>query len=449
MAITLELAEYQPVLFILDDAHWTDPTTLEFIDLLIAQTPTTQLLILIIYRPEFQSTWGNRSYLTPITLNRLSRDGIEQMAIKVAEGKTLPNGVLQHLAEKTDGVPLYVEEMTKAVLESGALKEMNGHYDLTGSISTLAIPATLQDSLMARLDRLVTAKGVAQQAAVIGRQFSYALLQAVSQLDHTVLERELGILVDAELIYQRGLSPQATYLFKHALVQDTAYQSLLRSTRQGYHGRIAVVLAERFPETTETQPELLAHHYTEAGLAEQAITYWQRAGEQARTRSANVESIAYLNKGLEVLTTLPETHERVQRELNLQMSLALAYHATKGQHAIEVRRAYLRAQELCEHVSDDYLLFRVLMGLWRSSRTEDKLREYEHELFRVAERTRDSRLLLEAHMALGATMLHDGAFSKSRNHLEQALALYDSQDHDYYAAHSILDPGVNSLSRLS
>src|SRR6266540_4573556 len=262
VAILLEYTERQPVLFILEDLHWTDPSTLEFINLLLDQTPTASLLVLLTCRPHFQPAWHHRSYLTEITLNHLSHAQVEQIVTGVTQGKTFPAEVLQQIIAKTDGVPLFVEEMTKAILESGHLKEVNGHYELTGSFSTFAIPATLQDSLMARLDRLVSAKGIAQLAAVIGRQFAYNLLLAVSQLDEATLQRELSRLVDAELVYQRGLPPQATYTFKHALIQDAAYQSLLKSTRQQYHQRIAEVLVEQFAETAEVQPELLAHHYT-------------------------------------------------------------------------------------------------------------------------------------------------------------------------------------------
>lgn len=213
-------ADEQPVLFILEDLHWTDPSTLELLDIFIDQIPTSSICVLLTSRPAFQPSWSARSYLTQITLNYLSRNQIEQLAQWVAGGKRLPDDVLHQIVEKTDGVPLFVEEMTKAVLESEGVKEINGRYEATSAFSSLAIPTTLQDSLMARLDRLVTAKGVAQYAAVIGRQFSYELLQAVSQLDAASLERELDRLVQAELVYQRGVPPQATYTFKHALVQD-------------------------------------------------------------------------------------------------------------------------------------------------------------------------------------------------------------------------------------
>jgi predicted ATPase len=296
VAILQEHAECEPVLFILEDLHWTDPTTLELLNLVIEQIPTTSLLTVLTCRPHFQPAWHHRSYLTEITVNRLSHPQVEQIVAGITDGKALPPEVLAQIIEKTDGVPLFVEELTKAILESGQLKAVDGHDELTGAVSTFTIPATLQDSLMARLDRLVTAKGVAQMGATIGRQFAYDLLQAVAQLDDTTLQRELGRLVEAELLFQRGVPPQATYVFKHALIQDAAYASLLKSTRQQYHQRITQVLEEQFPEIAAAQPELLAHHCTEAGLVEPAVGYWQRAGERSTARSAYVETAAHLTK---------------------------------------------------------------------------------------------------------------------------------------------------------
>ena len=273
-------------LLIVEDLHWVDPTTVEWLSLVVDQVPTTSLCLLATCRPEFQSPWGSRSYLTQMTLNRLPRTQVAQMvellADRVTGGKPFPTEVMQHLVEKSDGIPLFVEEMTKTVLESAILTADERKYVLTGPVSAMAIPATLQDSLMARLDRLVTAKGLAQLGATLGRHFSYALLQAVAQLDEETLQRELQRLVTAELLYQRGVPPQATYLFKHALIQDVAYQSLLKSTRQHYHQRIAQVLEARFPEVVATQPELLAHHYTAACCTERWC-YWQRAGNKPAT----------------------------------------------------------------------------------------------------------------------------------------------------------------------
>src|SRR5262249_17019769 len=280
-------------------------------------TPTASLLVLLTCRPHFQPAWHHRSYITEMTLNHLSHTQVEQIVTCMTDGKTFPAEVLQQIIAKTDGVPLFVEEITKSLLESDKLQAVNEHYELIGSLSTFAIPATLQDSLMARLDRLVTAKAVAQYAAVIGRQFSYELLQVVSQVDKAMLQHELGRLVEAEIVYQRGVPPQATYTFKHALIQDAAYASLLKSTRQHYHHRIAQVLEAEFPEIAQAQPELVAHHLTEAGLTEQSVAYWYKAGRRANERSAYVEAIAHLRQGLTLLQTLPETLERTQRKLDM------------------------------------------------------------------------------------------------------------------------------------
>src|SRR5262245_52501450 len=249
------------------------------------------------------------------------------------------------------------------ILESGLVREDADCYVLTGPLPPLAIPSTLHDSLMARLDRLSAARDLAQLGAVLGREFAYELLQAVSPLDETTLQQGLAQLVDAELVYQRGLPPQSRYIFKHALIQEAAYQSLLRSTRQRYHQRTAQVLEAQFLETIETQPELVAHHYTEAGLAEHAMSYWQRAGQRASERSAHVEAIGHLTKGLEVLQALPATPERVQQELDLQLALGQALTATKGQAAPDVGHVFSRARELCQQVGGTQQLFRVLYGL--------------------------------------------------------------------------------------
>jgi predicted ATPase len=298
LTIFLRVATQQPLLFVMEDLHWVDPTTLEFLSLLVGQGPTARILALLTFRPDFSPPWTGRAHLTQVTLPRLPRRQATELTAQVAHGKALPPEVVEQVVAKTDGVPLFVEELTKMVLESGLLQEQEERYELTDPLPPLAIPATLHDSLMARLDRLATIKGLAQLGATLGREFSYELLQAIAPWDEATLRGGLQQLVEAEFLYQQGLPPQATYVFKHALIQDAAYQSLLRSTRQQYHQRIAQVLEVRFPETAETQLELLAHHYTEAGLAAQAVGYWQRAGRRAVERSAYVEAIAHLSRGL-------------------------------------------------------------------------------------------------------------------------------------------------------
>jgi predicted ATPase len=384
-----------------------------------------------------------------MTVNRLSRNHIEGMAERVAGGKKLPDEVLQQIVEKTDGVPLFVEEITKAVLESGVLKEGNGQYELAGSFTTLTIPATLQDSLMARLDRLVTAKAVAQYAAVIGRQFSYQLLQAVSQLDETMLQHELKRLVDAELLYQRGLPPQTTYTFKHALIQDTAYESLLRSTRQQYHQRIGQVLEERFPETAETQPELLAHHYTEAGLNEQAVGYWHKAGQKAIERSANVEAMHYFTTELEVLKTLPDTPERTQQELATHIDLGVSMLTARGYAAPEVEQVYSRALALCQQVGNPLQTFQVLRGLADFHVVHAEIESalaIRQSLLETAQQQQDVAMLVVAHESLGLVRFMQGELCCAYEHFAKSMTLYDAEQHRFQTLLSGQNRAVTCLS---
>ncbi|MDA2921126.1 tetratricopeptide repeat protein, partial [Desulfobacterota bacterium AH_259_B03_O07] len=359
--------------------------------------------------------------------------------------------VLQQVVVKTDGVPLFVEELTKMVLESGLLREQGNYYKLTGSLPQLTIPATLQDSFMARLDRVDTGE-ICGLGATLGREFTYDLLQAVSALDEETLKRELAKLVESELLYQRGHPPQATYIFKHALIQDAAYQSLLRGKRQQYHQKIAEVLEKHFPETAETQPELLAHHYTEAGLIEKAIPFWQAAGQRAIERSANVEAIGHLNKGLNLIKTQPESPERTQQELDLLITLGPALTATKGFAASEVEKTYALAMELCRKVEKTPQLFPVLWGQWAfyAARADHKtVRELSEQLLLLAQDQQGSGLLVEAHSAVGASLFWLGELIPARDHLEQGIALYGPRQHRSHAFIYGQDPGVFCLSYLA
>jgi predicted ATPase len=327
---------------------------------------------------------------------------------------------------KTDGVPLFVEELTKMVLESGLLS-----VGATGrSPLPLGIPTTLQDALMARLDRLGPAKEVAQMGATLGREFSYELLQAVAPVEEASLPQALAKLVEAEVLYQRGLPPQARYVFKHALIQDAAYQSLLKSTRQQYHQQIAHVLEQRFPETTETQPELLAYHYTEAGLSAQALPYWQRAGRQAMQRSAYSEAINHLTTALELLRSLPDTPERTQQELSLQFPLGESLMAVKGYAAAEVEQVYARARALCQQIGETPQLFTALLGLWAFYCVRGTLstaRELGEQLVHLAQSVERPARLAWAHYGLGVALFGLGELASARAHLEQSLVSYDSQ----------------------
>ena len=331
------------------------------------------------------------------------------------------------------------------VLESGLLITADDHYELSGPFPPLAIPNTLHDSLMARLDRLASAKEVAQRGATLGRNFSYQMLAAVSPIGETSLQQALAKLVEAGVLYRRGQRLQAHYIFKHALIQDAAYQSLLKSTRQQYHSQIAQVLEEQFPDTTETQPELVAHHYTEAGLFTQAIPYWQHAGERATQRLANVEAITHFTTGLDLLKTLPDTPVRTQHELKLQIALGVPLMATEGYAAPGVERAYARARQLCQQVGKTPQLFPVLRGLAvfyllrAELQTTDELGE---QLLTLAQSVQEPALLLEAHYTLGATLFFRGEPTRARTHLEQCIILYDPQRHGSHAFLYGQDPGV-------
>ena len=426
LTILLRLATQQPVLFVMEDLHWVDPSTLELLTLLVDQGPTARILALLTFRSDFSPPWVGRSHFTQVTLHRLLRPQAAEIIRQVAHGKPLPPEVIAQIVTKTDGVPLFVEELTKMVLESDLLQEREGQYELRGPLPPLAIPATLHDSLMARLDRLAAVKGLVQLAATLGREFSYALLQAVSPWDEATLRWGLQQLVEAEFVYQQGLPPQATYLFKHALIQDTAYQSLLRSTRQQYHQRIAQALEAQFPETAETQPELLAYHYTAAGCWEQAVGYWQRAGTRAVQRSANADAVQHLTQGLHLMARLPETPGRAHQELDLHLTLGIALVATKGQAAPEVEQTYIRARALCAQVGDTPQRFLTLWGLQRFYRNRGALstaRELGEQLVWLAQRAGDPMQRLEAHDAVGATLFALGEYAAARTHLEQAIAL--------------------------
>jgi class 3 adenylate cyclase/tetratricopeptide (TPR) repeat protein len=421
----VEESEQAAVFCTWEDLHWADPSTLEVLTLYLEQIPTARIFTVLTCRPEFIPPWRPHSHLTQLTLSRLGRQQVEAMVEQVTGGKALPAEVLQQIVAKTDGVPLFVEELTKTVLEQQgrAIHE---------SPLQLGIPSTLQDALMARLDRLASVREVAQVGAVLGREFSYELLHAVSLFDEGMLQQGLRQLVEAELIYQRGLPPQATYLFKHALIQDTAYQSLLKSRRQQLHQQIAQMLAERFSETVETQPELLAHHYTEASLIAQAIPYWQRAGERATQRSANVEAISHLTKGLELLKTLPDTLERAQQELTLQIALGTPLMASKGYGASEVEHLYTRARELCRQVSETPQLVPVLWGLTSFYGIKGDVQtatELAEQLMRLAQSLQDPVALLIAHRLRGVHLFFSGESTLARTHLEQGIALYDRQHH--------------------
>jgi class 3 adenylate cyclase/predicted ATPase/energy-coupling factor transporter ATP-binding protein EcfA2 len=426
----IEETRRHPVLVVMEDVHWADPSSLEVIGLLVEQAPTARMLIVLTYRPEFVPPWPMRSHISLLVLTRLPRQQVEGIVSHLAGGKTIPAEVIEHLVRKTDGVPLFAEELTKMVLESNVLTAIGDRYELTGPLSELAIPSTLQDSLMARLDRLPGVREVAQLSAVIGREFSYEVLRELTTVEESVLQMRLKQLVEAELVYQRGHPPHSTYVFKHALIQDAAYSSMLRRTRQRYHHQVAELFEKRFPEIVETEPEVVAHHYANAGLMEQALGYWYQAGRSAAQRSANPEAIAHLTKGLEALAGVSDESERIHRELDLQMTLGSALTAMRGHGAPEVEHTYAKARELCQRLGDTPRLCRVLAGIcahYIARGPASTARELAGQLLPLAKQQGDSRLLLTAHANVGATSFMIGSFTSAADHLERGILLSEAQ----------------------
>ncbi|HEX6143280.1 MAG TPA: AAA family ATPase [Geminicoccaceae bacterium] len=438
------LAAQQPVLALYDDVQWADPSTLELLELVIERAASLRVLVLITFRPEFSPPWGGEAHVTTMTMNRLGRRQGVAMVERIAGGKALPAEIVEQIVQRTDGIPLFVEELTKAVLESDLLRDTGDHFELAGLVPPLAIPSTLHDSLLARLDRLAPAKEVAQIGAVIGREFDHELLAAVAPLDAAQLQEALDQLLAAELIFRRGRPPEASYRFKHALVQDAAYQSLLRGKRQLLHTRIAAALEARPGATGSGEFQLLAHHYTQAGLVEKAVGYWLRAGRQATAQSANVEALAHLTKALKMLD-LPAGADRDEKERVLQTTLGGILIATRGYGAREVEQAYARALQLCRRADDANEVFPVLRGLWSWHLVRaqfDRATGLAARLLELAENRRDDTHLLAAHRALGTTLFLTGRIAHAREHLERGVALHDPSRHGAYAALYGEDPGI-------
>ena len=444
------LAERKPVLTVWEDLHWADPSTLELLQLLLEQLPMTRILAVFTFRPEFVPAWPLRSHVTSLVLGRLGSRHAEVMIENIAKGKLLPEEVQEQIVEKTDGVPLFIEELTKMVLESGLVKEDNEAYHLVGPLPPLAIPTTLQDSLLARLDRLSDVREVAQVGAVLEREFSPDVLHAVLGGEAQAVQDALAQLVAAEVLYRRGVTTELRYVFKHALIQDAAYQSLVKGRRQQYHQQIARVLDERFPEIRETQPELLAHHYTEAGAAALAVPAWLRAGRRAIDQSAFVEATEHLSKGLAVLRTLPETAERDQQELQVCTLLGPTLMALRGYSVPEVEELYSRALALCQRIGDTPRLFQVHLGLAFFHLARGQLqtaRQQGEQCFTLAQQDHKPLRLLQAHVALANILFYQGEFQDAERHLRDGIALYATVQ-PQAPPQTLQDPGVNALTSL-
>src|SRR5450631_1129576 len=439
------LDQQRPVLMIYEDVQWIDPTTLELLALIVEQAPHMRLLLLISARPEFTPPWPGYAHLTTVSLTRLSRREGTTLITGAAQGRALPDEVTNQILVRTDGVPLFIEELTKAVLESGLLRKREHDYVLDGPLAPVAIPATLHDSLMARLDRLSSVRQVAQVGAALGRQFSHELLHAAAGIPERQLSDALEQLVRAELLFRRGAPPNAQYTFKHALVQDVAYASLLRANRQQLHARIARAYETRFPEVVRAQPELVAHHFTEAGLSDAAIEYWQRAGDLAMARSGHAEAIHHFSVALDLLTKLGDKPDRAAKELELCVKLGPALMMVKGTASPEVNAIYSRAVAL-EAGEDSSARFKALWGLYYYSMTSGRLSEaaaHADELLGLAQRLGADDLVLEGHHAKWATSLWCGELAAADEYSQEGMSRYDCARHHALAfTFSGHDPGV-------
>jgi class 3 adenylate cyclase len=440
-------ARRRPVLLVFEDVHWIDPTSRELLDLAVDRIRRLPVLVAVTFRPGFQPSWGGRSHVMSLVLNRLGeRDGVV-LAQKLAGNAELAPDIVAQIVERTDGVPLFVEELTKAVLESIGQGDRVATVLATTALAALSVPATLHASLMARLDRLGSApKEVAQIGAVLGREFPYDLIELVAQEDERELKAALSQLSDAELLFCRGTAPHSSYLFKHALVQDAAYSTLLRGRRLELHARVAAALEGHFPDLVERQPELLAHHLSAAGNAERAVDQWLKAGHHAASRFAHIEAIRHFERGLAALAALPEGPSRDGREIELQLARGPSLFMAKGFVAADAAEAYMRARELAEQRDDPQQLFMAINGLWQSANGAGMIhdcRKLSSRLQQLTANNADDDLRLQAHHSAWATCLFSGEPAAGRQHCEVGRQLYDPErhrlHHQVYGGH---DPGM-------
>jgi hypothetical protein len=436
------LTRQSPVLMIFEDAHWTDPTSLEVFSRAVDRVETLRVLLIVTFRPEFDPPWIGRSHATAMTINRLTKREAGAMIDRVVGNKLLSADIRQDIIERTDGIPLFVEEMAKAVLEA----ESEGEARRTAAAvppPALAVPASLHASLMARLDRLGPAKEVAQIGAAIGREFSHALLAGVIRKPETELRSALDHLVAAGLLFRQGAAPHATYLFKHALVQDAAYSALLRSSRQELHARVAAALNQHFADLVDRRPELLAHHLTGAGQVERAADQWLKAGQFAASQSAYAEAVSHFDRGLSLLRSLPDT-QRDRWEIKLQLAKGVSLINAKGFSSAEAAKAHSRAQELSEKTGDIDSQFVAIWGLWQFRRTWDlnAARELSDGLLSLVEKNNNVGLRLEAHHAGWTTHIFRGEPARTQEHCEKGRTLYDFEQHRTHAHIYGHDPGV-------
>jgi class 3 adenylate cyclase/predicted ATPase len=446
------LADRCPVLFIMEDAHWLDPTTLDLMARIIDRVRQMRVLLLMTFRPEFKPVWADYSHVTSLTLSRLPRRQSAELVVAITGEKALPPEVQQAILAKADGIPLYIEALTENVLESGLLTEKNDEFTVKASLTELPIPDSLHALLMERVDRLGPAKDIAQTGAAIGREFTYELLQATLEVPDSELKNALDLFVASGLVFQEGEIPLATYHFKHALVQDAAYSTLPKKPRRVLHSRIAKALESRFPERVNMEPELLAYHYEQAGLAGPAVEYWHRAARRGAERSANIEALSHFHRAIELLKELPEGSERNALELELLLARGAPLLSVKGYASDDMEHNYRRAKELLQEHSDSVHQFRAIWGLWVFHMFRGQLanaRGLAEDLLALAHREQSSDLLVEAHRFVGTTYFYLGRFDEARTHLLTSKSLYDPIQH---SAHAVLygqDPGITTRILLA
>jgi predicted ATPase/class 3 adenylate cyclase len=443
------LSRHSPVLVVFEDAHWVDPSSIELMNSAILRVANLPVMIIVTHRPEFPPPWLDLGHATVLKLNQLGRSQVLELIHKAAGGKTLPEAIIEQIASKSQGVPLFIEEITRSILESGDLEEYRDRYVLRQSIREFTIPSTLQDSLIARLDRLGSAKDVVLTASIIGREFSYELIEAVSSISQAMLLADLGRLVQSDLLEQSGTPPHSRYVFKHALILDAASQSVLKVRKRELHQRIAEVFTSRFPEVAANEPELLAHHYTEANVVDSALAFWRQAADRAVARLAYVEALGHVDRAMKLIATLPEGAERDEWELCFLVIEGPSRMALDGWDSPAAERLYEEARTVAERLGRPAEVFRSIWGLWmgaHSSGQHVRAHELYREIFGLLGQTNDPEYVVQAHHAGGSQMVAEGVPRVALAHVDQLLTNYRMDVHGnlalIYGAH---DPACCSL----
>ena len=444
--VVLQGSQLRPLVLAVEDLHWIDKSSEAFLRDLLANISGARVLLIFTYRPEYVLTWGARSYHSQLNLNRLSNRESLIMVSNFLGSEKFESNLETFILTRTEGVPFFIEEFVRSLKDLNIIEKKGDTYLPKKDLQDVTIPSTVQDVIMARVDSLPEeAKEMLQIGSAVGREFDYRLIMEVRKISETELLSQLSVLKDSELLYERGIYPQSSYIFKHALIRESVYESLLKRKRQRYHQQIARAFEENFPQMAESQPEILAHHFTQSGQIEKAIAYWQKAGEIATKRSANLEAVDYMNTALTLLKSLPSTPERASMELPLQIALGAPIIAAKGYAAQDVEQVYARALQLCDRVGETSQVFPALRGLWNYYLDRGilpKALEIGKQLLAFAEDSQDSTLHLVAHRAMGTTHFFLGEFTSALQYLERSISFHDPRQHNVLAFSYGADPGL-------